>query len=96
MFIITECPRCNKAFMYHQNETHLRRGNCVEATIPVYICHDCGKKEKQLYGSSYYWECNSCGFLQYTDSVSESDIHSGILSCSNCGEDEFHKIIPNK
>jgi predicted Zn-ribbon and HTH transcriptional regulator len=38
------------------------------------------------------WECNSCGFKDYTDAISEDEIHSGLLQCSNCGSDEFHLV----
>jgi transcription elongation factor Elf1 len=49
--------------------------------------------EKQLnisVVSHRSWECNSCGFKDYTDAISEDEIHSGLLACSNCGGDEFH------
>lgn len=49
--------------------------------------------EKQLnisVVSRHSWECNECGFKDYTDAISEDEIHSGLLSCSNCGGDEFH------
>ena len=49
--------------------------------------------EKQLnisVVSHRSWECNECGFKDYTDVISEDEIHSGLLACSNCGGDEFH------
>lgn len=36
------------------------------------------------------WICNECGFSDYNLSISESDINSGNLQCSNCGCNEFH------
>ena len=42
--------------------------------------------------SSRSWECNSCGFKDYTDAISEDEIHSGLLACSNCGGDECHLV----
>lgn len=38
----------------------------------------------------YSWECNECGFQEYTMAVSEDDVHEW-LACSNCGGVEFHK-----
>jgi Zn ribbon nucleic-acid-binding protein len=40
------------------------------------------------------WECNSCGFRDYTDAVSEDDVE--LLACSNCGNDEFHLVKQRK
>ena len=36
------------------------------------------------------WICNECGFSDYNLSISELDINSGNLQCSNCGCSEFH------
>jgi hypothetical protein len=38
------------------------------------------------------WVCNECGFPDYNDSMSEDEMHSGLLQCSNCGGDEFHLV----
>lgn len=35
------------------------------------------------------WYCTECSSNEYSSSVSESDINSGKLMCSNCGNDEF-------
>jgi hypothetical protein len=35
------------------------------------------------------WVCNSCGFSDYTDAVTEQELEEW-LQCSNCGGDEFH------
>lgn len=35
------------------------------------------------------WVCNSCGFSDYTDAVTEQELKEW-LQCSNCGGDEFH------
>lgn len=35
------------------------------------------------------WVCNSCGFSDYTDAVTEQELEEW-LQCSNCGQDEFH------
>ena len=37
-----------------------------------------------------FWVCNNCNSSEYTLSISEYDIRQ--LGCSNCGENEFHKI----
>lgn len=37
------------------------------------------------------WECNACGFREYTDAVSQDDLDNW-LQCSNCGENEFHLV----
>jgi len=39
------------------------------------------------------WECNECGFQDYTASVSKWDIES--LQCQNCGCNKFH-LAPEK
>ena len=51
------------------------------------------EKQLNISGVSHrYWKCNSCDFKDYTDAISEDDIHSGLLQCSNCGGDEFHLV----
>jgi transcription elongation factor Elf1 len=41
------------------------------------------------------WECNSCGFQEYTDAVSQEALDQW-LQCSNCGESEFHLDFPKQ
>lgn len=45
--------------------------------------------EKARFVMPKNWECNSCGFQEYTDAISQDDIDR-YLQCSNCGESEFH------
>ena len=37
------------------------------------------------------WECNACGFSEYTDAISQYDLDNW-LQCSNCGDNEFHLV----
>ena len=37
------------------------------------------------------WECNSCGFSDYSDALNEKEL-SDWVQCSNCGGNEFHLI----
>ena len=41
------------------------------------------------------WVCNECNTQNFTQSVSKSDIEQGLLSCIDCGCNEFHieKVI---
>ncbi|CAB4180232.1 hypothetical protein UFOVP1040_37 [uncultured Caudovirales phage] len=43
--------------------------------------------------SELVWECNECGFQEYTLAYSEADLDR--LACSSCGANEWHKAAPS-
>ena len=51
MHVITDCPRCEKDFMYHTTDTHLiRQTNLVDEVgnneiVDIVICQDCYEDE---------------------------------------------------
>lgn len=50
-----------------------------------------GETMRLVLDKKQVWECNSCGFSDYTDAVGEEELNDW-LQCSNCGGNEFHLI----
>ena len=52
MHVITDCPKCEKDFMYHTTDTHLiKQMTLVDEVgnneiVDIVICQDCDEAEK--------------------------------------------------
>ncbi len=71
-----------------------RERACTNCGSYVHHEDDCPSSQtiaKPLVMRRQDWECNQCGFKEYTDAVSQSELDQW-LQCSNCGGDEFHLV----
>lgn len=72
---ITDCPRCQKDFMYHQTDFHLHRNRINEDILKEYPIQD-------PIWSSRRWDKNG----DYQDM--SGDLEDYIVICQDCHEKE--------